>query len=80
MENYNQKIFNKTVEIANAMHEVEAKYVKQYYDYQIYRTQEERLTTYEITNQYKRECMNPRRAVALIEKRKKKKLKHSFTS
>ena len=70
MENYNQKNFNKTVEIADTMHDVEAKYVKQYYDYQLFRSQEDRVTTFEIISDYKKNSMDTKRAVAYIEVRK----------
>ena len=43
MENYNQDKFNQTVEIANRMHNVEAKYVRQYYDYQKFREEEQQV-------------------------------------
>jgi hypothetical protein len=69
MEEYNSKNFIKTVEIANSMHNVEAKYVKQYYDYQKFRSEEEKVTHYEIISEYRRNCKDPSRLVAQIEKK-----------
>ena len=73
MEDYNQKSLNDTIRLTDALHGIDAKYVKQYYDYYYKgkgyerdKSEEDRINVYEVVSQYRRNARDPKRGTGYV--------------